>query len=233
MSKTLRQAFVRTIPVMGGYLVLGFGFGILMRNAGLGLGWTAAMSLLIYAGSLQYVGVSLLTGAASLPATFLTSLMVNARHLFYSISMLEKYREAKRKPYLVFALTDETYTLLCGEDLPEGKEREDFCFFVSLLNHCYWVTGGVLGSLAGSVLPFSTAGIEFSMTALFLAAFTEQWLSTREHLPALTGLLGTFLCLFLFGKQNFLIPSMILITAVLLLCRGFLDNREERKEERR
>ncbi len=216
----VRKAFLKSVPVMAGYVVLGIGFGILMRNAGYGVAWAAAMSLLIYAGSLQYVGVGLLSGGASVLATAVTSLMVNARHLFYSISMIGMYRNAgKRKPYMIFALTDETYSLLCDGTVPEGADPNLYRFLVSLFNHCYWIAGSVIGNLLGAVLPFPTTGIEFSMTALFAASFTEQWLKTRDHVPALTGLLSTLLCLAVFGKENFLIPAMLLITLVLTLLR--------------
>lgn len=193
-NRTIRQAFLKSIPVLAGYVVLGIGFGILMRDAGYGVLWTAAMSLFIYAGSLQYVGVGLLTGGASVLTTAITSLMVNARHLFYSISMIDKYKDAGQyKPYMIFALTDETYSLLCDGMTPSGVDTNQYRFLVSIFNHSYWVTGSVIGSLLGAVLPFSTEGIEFSMTALFVAAFTEQWLTTKDHVPALTGLICTLL----------------------------------------
>jgi 4-azaleucine resistance transporter AzlC len=211
---------------MAGYIVLGTGFGILMSNAGYGVLWTAAMSAFIYAGSMQYVGVGLLTGGASVLTTIITTIMVNARHLFYSISMVEPYKNAgKYKPYMIFALTDETYSLLCDGQVPEGTDPNLYRFLVSLFNHSYWVTGSILGSLLGAVLPFPTTGIEFSMTALFIASFTEQWLTTKDHIPALTGLLSTLLCLVLFGRQNFLIPAMLCITLVLTILRG----REEKQ----
>ena len=220
-QKTIRQAFYKSVPVMAGYIVLGIGFGILMRNAGYGVLWTAAMSGFIYAGSMQYVGVSLLTGGASVLTTILTTIMVNGRHLFYSISMVDKYKDAgKYKPYMIFALTDETYSLLCDGKAPEGSDPNVYRFFVSLFDQSYWVTGSILGSLLGAVLPFSTAGIEFSMTALFITSFTEQSLTTTDHIPALTGLLITLLCLVIFGRDNFLIPAMLLITLVLTLLRG-------------
>ena len=223
---TIRHAFYKSIPVMAGYIVLGTGFGILMNNAGYGVLWTAAMSAFIYAGSMQYVGVGLLTGGASVLTTIITTVMVNARHLFYSISMFEPYKNAgKYKPYLIFALTDETYSLLCDGQVPEGADPNQYRFLVSLFNHSYWVTGSILGSLLGAVLPFPTTGIEFSMTALFIASFTEQWLTTKDHIPALTGLFSTLLCLVLFGRQNFLIPAMLCITLVLTILRG----REEKK----
>lgn len=191
-----------------------------MRNAGYGVLWTAAMSAFIYAGSMQYVGVSLLTSGASVLTTALTTIMVNARHLFYSISMIDTYKDAGQfKPYMIFALTDETYSLLCDGTTPDGTEPNLYRFFVSLFNQCYWVSGSVLGSLLGTVLPFPTTGIEFSMTALFVAAFTEQWLTTKDHVPALTGLLSTLLCLLVFGRDRFLIPAMLLITLILTILR--------------
>lgn len=218
--QTLKYAFLQSLPVLAGYVVLGIGFGILMRNAGYGVLWAAAMSLFIYAGSMQYVGVGLITGGASVITTAITTLMVNARHLFYSISMVDKYKDAGRyKPYMIFALTDETYSLLCDERVPKGVEPKPYRFLVSLFNHGYWVMGSVIGNLLGSVLPFSTVGIEFSMTALFVASFTEQWLTTKDHVPAITGLLATLLCLLVFGRESFLIPAMLLITLVLTLLR--------------
>lgn len=225
-ASVIRRAFVRSVPVMAGYLVLGIGFGILLRGAGYGVGWALTMSGLIYAGSLQYVGVSLLAGGASVLTGLLTSLMVNARHLFYSISMIERYQDAgKYKPYMIFALTDETYSLLCDGDAPQ-EEPHRYRFWLSLFNQCYWVTGSVLGNLLGAVLPFNTAGIEFSMTALFIASFTQQWLDSRDHIPALTGLGCTLLCRMIFGAGNFLIPAMGLITLILTLLRPRLERGE-------
>ena len=223
-SREVRQAFVKSIPVMAGYVILGIGFGILLRGAGYGFWWSLAMGALIYAGSMQYVGVGLIAGGASVLTTLLTTVMVNARHLFYSISMIGRYRDAgKYKPYLIFALTDETYSLLCDGAVPEGCDPHRYRFLVSLFDHSYWVTGCVLGSLLGQVLPFSTAGIEFSMTALFIASFTEQWLSGGNRLPALAGLGCSALCLAVFGPEHFLIPAMLLITLALTLARGRLE----------
>ena len=219
-KQIVKQAFLKSLPVLAGYIVLGIGFGILLRNAGYGVLWAFAMSTFIYAGSMQYVGVSLLAGGASVITTILTTIMVNARHLFYSISMIGKYKNAgKFKPYLIFALTDETYSLLCDGKDDDNPDVIRYRFLVSLFNHCYWVVGSVLGSLLGAVIPFSTAGIEFSMTALFIASFTEQWLSLHDHLPAITGLISTIVCLVVFGRDRFLIPAMILITLVLTFLR--------------
>ncbi len=218
-TKTVKRAFLRSVPVLVGYIVLGIGFGLLLRNAGYGVGWAAAMSLLIYGGSMQYVGVGLLASGATVINTIVTSVMVNARHIFYSISMLDKYKAAgKYKTYLIFSLTDETYSLLCDEKVPEDVDVHLYRFLVSLFNHSYWIIGGVLGNLIGSVLPFSANGVAFSMTALFVAAFTEQWITNKDHLPALTGILCTLISLLIFGKDNFLIPAMLLITAVLAIA---------------
>ena len=213
----VKKAFLRSVPVMAGYMVLGMGFGIMLKDAGYGVIYALAMSLLIYAGSMQYVGIGLITGGATVITTVITTFMVNARHLFYSISMIGKYKGAgKYKPYLIFALTDETYSLLSSD--PEEDNR--YRFLVSLFNQCYWVSGSVLGSLLGAVLPFSTRGIEFSMTALFIASFTEQWIESKDHIPALSGILCTVFSLVLFGPDRFLIPAMLLITLVLTLIRS-------------
>ncbi len=219
-KQIIAKAFVKSVPVMAGYIILGIGFGILLRNAGYGVLWAGAMSVFIYAGSMQYVGVNLLAGEASILTTILTTFMVNARHLFYSISMIEKYKDAGRfKPYMIFALTDETYSLLCDGKTPDEEHANLYRFWVSLFNQSYWVIGSVAGSLLGAVIPFPTTGIEFSMTALFIASFTEQWLTTKDHIPALTGLIGTAICLVIFGPDRFLIPAMLLITLVLSLLR--------------
>ena len=220
----VKTAFIKSLPVMAGYVVLAIGFGILMKEAGYGLFWSFLMSFTVYAGSMQYVAVSLLSSGASLISAALTTLMVNARHLFYGVSMIDKYKNAgKKKPYLIFALTDETYSLLCGDDYPEGEDKHWYSFFVSLFNQCYWVIGSIIGSILGSLITFNTAGIDFSMTALFVTVFVEQWLTSKNHLPALAGLFCSVACLVIFGPDGFLIPTMICITIVLSLCKNVMD----------
>lgn len=222
----IRYAFKRSLPVMAGYLVLGMGFGILLEAKGYGVWWAFFMSLFIYAGSMQYVAVDLLAGGASLLSTALMTLMVNARHLFYGISMIDRYKEAgAKKPYLVFALTDETYSLVCSGDVPEGVDKNWYFFFVSLFNQSYWIIGSVAGSLIGSLLTFNTAGIEFSMTALFVVVFIEQWKGTDNHISALIGIGASLACLLVFGAESFLIPSMLTITIALTVLRGRLDSK--------
>lgn len=218
MKKALRPAFLATLPVMTGYLVLGFGFGLVLHNAGGNVLLALAMSGFIYAGSMQYVAIDLLTGGASLLSAALMTLMVNARHLFYGVSMLEKYRGmGVAKPYLIFALTDETYSLLCQDVLPVPPEsRKAYFLLVSLLDHLWWVMGTLLGAAAGTVLTFSTEGVDFALTALFVTVLVEQWLTTEDRVPALIGLAASALCLVIFGAADFLIPAMALIA--LLLC---------------
>ena len=201
---------------MAGYVFLGFGFGILMQQNGFGVLWAVAMSLFIYAGSMQYVAVSLLTSGASLLTAALTAFAVNARHLFYGISMIDAYKDSgKKKPYLIFGLTDETYSLVS-----QTQHRETgYCFLVTLLDHCYWVLGTLLGGLVGTVLRINYEGVEFALTALFVTIFVEQWLSTKKHGPAIVGVAATTLSLLIFGKDVFLIPSMAAIAACLMIMR--------------
>ena len=205
---------------MTGYVFLGFGFGILMQQNGFGVLWAGAMSLFIYAGSMQYVAVSLLTSGASLLTAALTAFVVNARHLFYGISMVDTYKGmGKKKHYLIFGLTDETYSLVSQLQIPEDVSRAGYCFLVTLFDHIYWVSGTVLGSLTGTLLPINYEGVDFALTALFVTIFVEQWLSTKNHGPAVVGIAATVVCLVFFGADVFLIPSMGIIAACLILMR--------------
>lgn len=219
-KKAFKAVFLDTVPVLTGYLFLGMGFGILLSESGYGIGWALAMSLFVYAGSGQYLAVSLLSGGASLLSAAIATLLVNARHLFYGISLIDTYRgTGKKKPYLIFALTDETYTLVTQNQPPEGMHRHTYCFMVSVLDQIYWIIGCCLGSLAGSLIPISFEGVEFVLTALFVTMFVEQWLSNPNHIPAIIGVVSTALCLLLFGAEIFLIPSMVLMALLLTVTR--------------
>ena len=223
-TSLVKTAFVKSLPVMAGYIVLGIGFGILLGEAGFGPMWALLFSLFVFAGSMQFVGVSLISGGASVLVTALTTLMVNARHIFYSVSMYGIYKDAgRKKPALIFTLTDETYSLLCDGKTPEGEDPHTWRLLVSLFNYGYWVLGSFLGGLLGQIIPFDTTGIDFSMTALFVTVFVEQWTSTKEHRPALLGVGATVLCLVLFGQEIFLIPSMAVITLILAALRPKLE----------
>lgn len=223
-TSLVKTAFVKSLPVMAGYIVLGIGFGILLGEAGFGPLWALLFSLFVFAGSMQFVGVSLISGGASVLVTALTTLMVNARHIFYSVSMYGIFKDAgRKKPALIFTLTDETYSLLCDGKTPEGEDPHTWRLLVSLFNYGYWVLGSFLGGLLGQIIPFDTTGIDFSMTALFVTVFVEQWTSTKEHRPALLGVGATVLCLVLFGQEIFLIPSMAVITLMLAALRPKLE----------
>ena len=223
-TKALRAAFPVTIPVMTGYIFLGMGYGILMDSIGYGLGWTLLMSLLIFAGSIQYVAIALLTSAFNPLYTLLLTLMVNARHLFYGISMLERFKGTGwLKPYLVFGLTDETFSLLSAVEPPEGVERKWFQFCITLLDHVYWVAGSALGNIIGSMISFNTKGLDFVLTALFVVIFIDQWKGRKNHVPALVGLGSALLCLLLFGQDHFMIPAMILILLLLTVFRKRME----------
>lgn len=229
---TLKYAFKRSLPVMAGYLVLGMGFGILLETKGYGVGWAFFMSLFIYAGSMQYVTIDLMAGGATVISAALMTLMVNARHLFYGVSMIERYRNTSPyKPYLIFGLTDETYSLVCSGDVPDGVDEKKYFFLLTLMNQCYWITGSVVGSLIGSLITFNTAGIEFSMTALFLVVFVDQWRSVKNHTSALVGVGISVICLLIFGADRFLIPTMIAITVILTFLRKKLDTQNTSGEE--
>lgn len=216
----IKIAFRDTIPVLTGYLFLGMGFGILLSQSGYGIGWAFFMALFIFAGSGQYLAVSLLASQASLISTAIAVLLINARHLFYGISLIDTYQDAgKKKPYLIFALTDETYSLVTQNNPPEGIGRTEYCFLVSLFNHFYWICGCTLGNILGSTLPINFEGVEFVLTALFVTMFVEQWLSHKDHRPAIIGVMSTSLCLLILGKEIFLIPAMLLIAALLTISR--------------
>lgn len=226
-KKTIKYAFMASLPVMAGYMVLGMGFGILLQDKGYAWWWSFLMSLTVYAGSMQYVAVDLLAGGASLITAALMTIMVNIRHLFYGITMLDRYNQTgKEKSYLIFALTDETFSLVCSPELPAGVDTHRYYFWLSFMNHCYWVTGSTIGALIGATIDFNSAGIDFAMTALFVVIFVEQWEKTKNHLPAVAGVGISVICLLIFGASGFLIPSMIGITAVLLVMKRWIRSEE-------
>lgn len=223
--KALRAAFPCTIPVMMGYLFLGIAFGVLLVQKNISPIWAFVMSAFIYAGSMQFVTLELLSSAFSPLSALIMTFMVNARHIFYGFSMLEKFKKLGRfRPYMIFSLTDETYSLLCGIEPPENVDRKWFCFFLSALDHLYWITGSCIGAVAGNLISFDSTGIDFAMTALFLVIFTEQWESSKNHLPALLGLGITLMCRIVFGADHFLLYAMAGIFACLLLFKKQCTN---------
>lgn len=228
----LKIAFVRTIPIMCGYVCLGIGFGVLLAKNGYNFIWSFLSSLFIYAGSMQYVEVDLLSGTFSLITAAIITVAVNIRHVFYGLSMLEKYKElGKYKLYCIFALTDETYSLVCSDTLPSTQNNPKMYFLISLLDQLYWVIGCTLGGLLGQYINFNAKGIGFVMTALFVVIFIEQWESVKNHIPALIGLVCSAVCLvicrslFVNGASFFLIPSLLLICFFLAVGKNTIQRR--------
>ena len=222
-AAALRAAFPATIPVLTGYLCIGMAYGLLMANAGYGVFWALLLSLLCYAGSMEFVAVSLLTAGFDPVQALLMALMINARHAFYGLSMLEKYRGTGwARPFLILSLTDETFSLVSTLEPPDGVTRRDFYFWISLLDYLYWQVGSVLGALIGGLLPFDTTGLDFALTALFIVLFLEQWRKRENRPAALIGLGCTAVSLAAVGADRLVIPAMVLILAVLLGGRNKL-----------
>ena len=223
-TKAFKAALPYTLPICVGFLFLGMSYGFLMKSKGFSFVYPMFMSMFIFAGSMEFVTVELLLSAFHPLHAFLLALMVNARHLFYGISMLEKYKNTGwKKPYLIFGMCDESFTVNCTVTPPSDVDKGWFMLFVTLLNQIYWVVGATLGSLLGYIIKFDTTGIDFVMTALFVVMFLGQWDEAKEHRPALVGLGCACLCLLLFGGDSFVLPAMALI----VLCFTFDRKRAE------
>ena len=223
-QEALKAAFPHTIPIMTGFLFLGTSYGIYMRVSGFPWYYPALMAMTIFAGSMEFVAVNLLLSPFNPLGALVLTLMVNARHLFYGLAMLEKYKNTGlKKLYLIFGLCDETFSINCTIEPPKHVDRSWFMFFVTLLNQCYWVMGATLGGVFGSLIAFNAKGLEFVMTALLLVIFLENWLKERNHWSSLIGLAATALSLLVFGASSFIIPAMLLIIAVLTLLRAPLE----------
>ena len=219
--KALKAAFPLTLPICVAFLFLGASYGLFMRSQGFSSLYPIFMSLLIFAGSLEFIGVSLLLSAFSPLSALLITLLVNGRHLFYGIAMLDKYKgTGLKKIYLIFGMCDESFSINCSTKVPDDIDKGWFYFFVTLLNHIYWVTGATLGALIGSYITFNTKGIEFVMTSLFVVIFLNQYESTKQHSSAFIGLICTALALFICGKDNFITLALLLILIVFTLFRG-------------
>lgn len=219
-TQAFLAAFPKTIPIMMGFLFLGMSYGIYMKVSGFSFVYPLCMSLVIFGGSLEFVAVTMLLGAFAPLQTFLVALMIQARHLFYGIALLEKYRGTGwKKPYLIFGMCDESFSINCSTEVPEGVDKGWFYFFVTLLNQSYWVLGATMGGLLGSFIRFDTKGLEFVMTAMFVVIFLEQWLKEKKHYTELIGVTASVLCLVLFGADSFLIPTLLCILCFLAVFR--------------
>lgn len=220
IKKALICAFPKTIPIMAGFLFLGMSYGIYMRVSGFSFVYPMLMALTIFGGSLEFVAVTMLLGSFAPLQTFVMTLLIQARHIFYGISMLEKYKgTGLKKLYLIFGMCDESFSINCSADLPKDVDRGWFMFFVTLLNQSYWVFGATMGGLLGSLITFNTEGIEFVMTAMFVVIFLEQWLKEKQHYSSLIGVLSSALCLVIFGADGFMLPTMVCILCLLSLFK--------------
>ena len=222
--KALKAAFPHTIPIMTGFLFLGMTYGIFMNVSGFSFWYPMLMSMTIFAGSMEFVTVSMLLGAFHPIEALTMTLMINARHLFYGISMLDKYRgTGLKKLYLIFGMCDESFSVNYTADIPKDVDKGWFMTWVTILNQFYWVLGSTLGGIFGSFIHFNTEGLEFVMTALFVVIFLEQWLKEKNHINAIMGLVISALCLILFGRDDFIIPAMLGILGVMTLLRKPLE----------
>lgn len=229
-AKALKAAFPKTLPIFAGFLFLGASYGILMNVNGFSFVYPMLMSLVIYGGSLEFVAAAMLMSSFAPLQTFLAALIIQARHLFYGISMLEKYKGTGRiKPYLIFGLCDETFSVNYSAEIPEDVDKGKFYFFVTLLNQIYWVAGATIGGLVGNLITFNTEGLSFVMTAMFVVIFLDGWLKEKQHISSVVGIAVSLLCLIIFGKDNFLIPTMVCIVVLLTVFRKPIEKRENRQ----
>lgn len=227
-KKALKAAFPYTIPIFAGFLFLGIAYGIYMNTAGFSFWYPMLIGLLVYGGSLEFVIVTLLLAPFSPLATFILAFLIQIRHLFYGISMLEPFKDLDwKKYYIIFGMCDETFSINYAASIPDDVDRGWFLFWVTILNHIYWVAGATLGGLLGTIIPFKTDGLEFVLTALFFVIFLENWKKEKHHTPSYIGLTVSFLCLLIFGPDYFLLPSMTLILLLLTLLRHKLDKQTQ------
>lgn len=227
-KKDIMYAFQQSVPVLLGYLFLGLAFGLMLQNAGYHFVWAFLISLTVYSGSMQFVLVTLLSGAAGLFYTFIMTLFINGRHIFYGLSFVEKFQSmGKRYPYMIFSLTDETYSVLCSLKVPEGMDEKRVSFFIALFDHCYWIMGCVLGAVVGQLFTFDTTGVDFSMTALFIVIVINQWQENKKHLSTIAGFAAGILSLLILGPDQFLLPALSLAVLVLMISRKRLEDTDK------
>ena len=229
LKKAFNAAFPNTIPILAGFLFLGATYGVYMNISGFSPIYPIVTSVVVFAGSMEFVLVRLLISAFDPIGALVMTLMVNARHLFYGISLLDKYRDCgKKKIYMIYALCDESFSINCTLEPPEDVNRSWFYFFITLLNQSYWITGVAIGAIFGSLVEIKAEGLEFVMTALLVVIFMDNWLKEKNHTSSVVGLIVTLICLIAFGKDSFIIPSMIIIVAVLTFLRGKLEKEGEK-----
>ena len=226
LKKAFKTAFPYTVPIMAGYFFFGLTYGIYAKASGFSLLYPILLSVIIYAGSMEFLTITLLLSKFNPVQAFLLTLVINARHIFYGIAMLHKYKNlGLKKSYIIFGLCDETFSINYSAKIPEDVDKGYFIFFVTMLNHLYWVVSSIIGSLICNFIFFNTKGIEFVLTSMFVIIFIEQWLKDKDHTSSILGLIVSIFCLIIFGKNNFIIPSMLLIFTILTIFRKPLERR--------
>ena len=224
--KALKYAFPYTLPILAGFAFLGLAYGIYMNAAGFSAIYPFATSLCIFGGSLEFLCVSLMSGSFAPLSAFIVAVMIQARHLFYGISMLDKYKDMGwKKPYLIFGLIDETFSINYIAKIPEDVDKSWFFMWVTVLNHLFWISGATLGGLIGHLIPISIEGIDFVMTSMFVVFFVDQLLKDRQKISAVIGVFGSLVCLIIFGADSFIIPSMLVILLLLALFKKPIETR--------
>lgn len=220
-------AFMQTIPVMLGYLCLGIAFGLMLQDAGYHFVWAFLCSVFIYAGSMQFVLVTFLTGGVSLVHAAVMTFFINGRQIFYGLSLIDQFKSTgKYYPYLIFSLTDETYSLMCSVKIPEYLNQKKTMFFMSLFDHLYWIIGSVIGAVAGQLIKIDTTGVDFSMTALFIVIVLNQWEESKSHISSIAGFIIGIIFLILLGAEHFLVPALAVVSCFLILIKGRMDRKE-------
>ncbi|MEA4922580.1 MAG: AzlC family ABC transporter permease [Eubacteriaceae bacterium] len=224
----MRFAFMRDIPVMLGYITMGIAFGLMLEEIGYNFVWAFFTALFVFAGTMQFVLVSILTGGANILTTIIMTFSINSRHVFYGLSFLTKFREmGKAYPYMIFSLTDETYALLCGTRIPSTLNENKTMLCMAALNHSYWVIGCTLGAVFGQLITFDITGVDFAMTALFVVICVDQWREARTHIPAVIGAACGAASLLIIGPANFIIPAMLAAVAIIMICRKPIEKKED------
>ena len=223
----LIQAFKVTIPVLFGYLAIGIPFGLMLVSAGYPWWLATVMSILMYAGAGQYMAVSLFAAGANLSVTAITMLLLNIRHIVYGLSLITPFKNTGRwKPYLIFALTDETYALMTSCPLPKGVDSPSFYGAIALLDHLYWIIGSLIGALAGTLIPFSFEGVDFALTALFAVLLTDQVKKSKDWIPPLIGISVTILAIILVPSDYVLLAALAAGVAILMLIKRPFTSQE-------
>lgn len=218
MNRELKYALGKTIPIMFSYLFLSMAFGIMMNQAGFPFYWAYLVSLTVYTGAFQFVLISFLSAGAGITTIALTALAMNCRHMFYGVTFLKEFKSmGKRYPYMIFSLTDETYALYCSLEYPEELDHHQVMFDIAWLSCVYWLIGTLVGALLGQIIPFDFEGVDFCMTALFVTILIDQWKKTEDHAPAVIGGVSAVVFLLIFGAARFMLPSLMVTTALLLI----------------